>query len=366
MLKINKSIILVTILLFLSISVLYGIIDGSSSSSSSLPKNNSPCSAGLDCSNIDRGIIRVIKPTGLYLSEAIQLAGTRSECSAGCVVDLRPLLNKNIILNSSLDTVTNLSHPIWVVGEPSQPAVIDGVGKYQIISINNDKNTGFISFFGVHFINGLAQGQKGTNAGGGGLGAGGAIFINKGKVVLEQTSFSQNKAQGGDSTDDGGKGGDHTYSCEDSSADPGGAGGGFNINAKFKQTNGGVGGDKGDPCNSSGKRCIAQSKQDGTQGGWGTGGGSGGGGDCRGGSTYDGGRNGGVGTNGGFGAGGGAGGSGGGDDNQFGEGKPEPGAGVLVDIVSMRLIPVTVGKRIMVIMVILKVVMLNTVVAELA
>ncbi|WP_139296294.1 FG-GAP-like repeat-containing protein [Moritella viscosa] len=321
MLKINKSIILVTILLFLSISVLYGIIDGSSSSSSSssLPKNNSPCSAGLDCSNIDRGIIRVIKPTGLYLSEAIQLASARSECSAGCVVDLRPLLNKNIILNSSLETVTNLSHPIWVVGEPSQPAVIDGVGKYQIISINNDKNTGFISFFGVHFINGLAQGQKGTNAGGGGLGAGGAIFINKGKVVLEQTIFSQNTATGGDSVDPGGAGGDpYDNHCQSTSAKPGGSGGQFNNNASFKLLSGGEGGKAGSNCGSK-HSCDPEDGQHGKTGSWGAGGGSGGGGggDCK--TSYDAGRDGGNGANGGFGAGGGAGGSGGGDDKQVGE-----------------------------------------------
>ena len=120
MLKINKSMILVTVLLLLSISVLYGLIDRPSSSS---VNNNSSCATGLDCTDIDKGIIRVISPLGSVLSDAIKLAGSASECSEGCIVDLR-ILDHDIMLDKSLDTVTNLSHPIWVIGEPKKPAVM--------------------------------------------------------------------------------------------------------------------------------------------------------------------------------------------------------------------------------------------------
>lgn len=140
------------------------------------------------------------------LREAITKAGNIQHPGPD-VIDLRTInsglyVNGNyyIDLQSSLPTV-NTGNDIFFIGKNN--VFISGVNKHQIISINGAT----VGFDGVKFLHGLAQGEDGVNGGGGGLGAGGALFINAGNVTLNNVTFRGNRAVGGSSKSNAGTGG---------------------------------------------------------------------------------------------------------------------------------------------------------------
>ncbi|MBD2280751.1 PA14 domain-containing protein [Aphanizomenon flos-aquae] len=241
------------------------------------------------------------------------------------VIDLSAvtgLTNSGIWINSSLPTITQ--SVFFVNNDISKKVIIDGRWQYQIISIDAPNVT--VGFQGIQFQYGLAQGGDGQNGGGGGLGAGGAIFINAGNVAISNSTFYNNKAQGGNSTGTAGAGGDGKNQGD---GNAGGAGGGFNINSGFSKAGGAGGaGGAGDKKSDDSSKGNGVPGIDGQFGAGGGGGGGGGGGDIITTSPYsssDGGAGkGGNGGKGGLGAGGGGGG-GGGDDHDTA--SNEPGSG---------------------------------------
>jgi Ca2+-binding RTX toxin-like protein len=104
-----------------------------------------------------------------------------------------------IKLKSSLPTL-NIGNDINFVDDGN--TIINGQGSYQIITVNGAN----VSFSGLRFTKGYAKGGDGINGGGGGLGAGGALFINQGNVTLNNVNFTENKAQGGKATGNAGTG----------------------------------------------------------------------------------------------------------------------------------------------------------------
>jgi hypothetical protein len=216
------------------------------------------------------------------------------------VIDLR---NVVMTTTSSLPTITG-SGNIFFVG--SGDDTFGGSNERQILSINTNK---LVAFDQLTFSHGLAKGGDGTNGGGGGLGAGGALFINQGKVALEDVTFSKNKAQGGSATGKAGGGGSSGGYGGD-----GGNGGEGNITSNFKLTGVGTGGTGSHP-NDNDDSQTPLDTQHGKDGSFGTGGGGagGGGGDTGGQPDFP--YNGGNGGKGGFGGGGGGGGGGGDDDD---------------------------------------------------
>jgi hypothetical protein len=110
----------------------------------------------------------------------------------------------------------------------------------------------------VTLENGLAKGGRGGPSGGGGLGAGGAIF-NQGTLSLNRVTFADNFAIGGDGGDDTGAegGGGGIGSSADNAGDGGGFGnfpigmyGGLGAYGAFEQGGGGGGFRPGDNGNS--------------------------------------------------------------------------------------------------------------------
>ena len=205
---------------------------------------------------------------------------------------------KTIDLESSLPTITE---SLEIRGNG---VTIDGKDDYQIVAIIGETQNTKIIFSDLTLKNGLARGGLGKDGAGGGLGAGGALFINKGEVFVDNVTFESNTAQGGNSEGDS-DGGDVEKKGED-----GGRGGRFNVTNKRheKLFTGGAGGDGG----SGGKDSDdnGNSGSNGSNRTFGSGGGAGGGG----GGGYVGstddskGGHGGDGGDGGFGAGGGGGG----------------------------------------------------------
>ncbi|NJM63480.1 MAG: hypothetical protein HC849_30235, partial [Oscillatoriales cyanobacterium RU_3_3] len=113
------------------------------------------------------------------------------------------LINNSVLLNSSLPTL-GTGNAIDFIG--SNPAITINGNNRQIFTINGAN----VSFTNLTIRNGVAIGGSGTRGGGGGLGAGGALFINQGNVTANNVTFSNNFALGGNGSNgrgDGGSGG---------------------------------------------------------------------------------------------------------------------------------------------------------------
>ncbi|NEO93678.1 MAG: hypothetical protein F6K56_27150, partial [Moorea sp. SIO3G5] len=275
---------------------------------------------GVDCSRLEEGYIRVTKPRGIRFALQIALNANLDKYGRLYFIDLRDINGQTGTLTRSLETIPRRGRNLWIVSDPENPAVISGDHKYQILSVNNDIDDRFLSFFGVEFVGGLAKGGLGERKGGGGLGAGGAIFINQGDVVVEHSQFQNNIAQGGESKGPGGsEGGYYVEVAIQSFPRAGGSGGVFNSTGVFQIGNPGSRGKEGDHNNRNGRN--------GGDGDWGSGGGSGGGGYISNGSNPHNIGDGGVGGNGGYGAGGGAGAGGGGASAHPSSSSHVPGKG---------------------------------------
>ncbi|MEG3879762.1 hypothetical protein QT972_20610 [Microcoleus sp. herbarium7] len=211
-------------------------------------------------------------------------------------------VNQPIVINSNSGRIT-------FQGNGSNSSGFSGQDRSQIVFVNQAT----VSFSNLGFYNGYLYGGDGQKGGGGGLGAGGAIFINRGDVTADRVSFVANRAVGGNGGGqliDGGDGGNNL-----SSGSPGFAGGagGRGLFGSAPST-AGTRGEAGIYNNSA---AIANGGNGGNggSGNFGVGGasgGGGGGGEGAAGAIFRAGNggNGGNGGAGGFGAGGGGGGGG--------------------------------------------------------
>jgi len=187
---------------------------------------------------------------------------------------------------------------------------IDGLNSSQIFSVAATNGLK-VTLADLTLKNGLARGGQGEGNAGGGLGAGGALFVGAGSDVLaSNVTFQNNRAQGGQGGDGSGN-----YSGDGGnvgmSGQNGGNGGRFNDTAAF-HTYAGYQSAKGGALQSG------EDGENGANGSFGKGGGGGGGGAYGlGGFMDDGSGNGGAGGQGGFGAGGGGGGGGGQSSSMF-------------------------------------------------
>lgn len=292
----------------------------------------------------------------LFASDFTSLSNAINQANSTAENDTIFIVDSNINIESPL--LPQINSDINFQGIGDQP-IISGVNQFPIFFVNS----GNVSFSRLGLINGLAQGGSGNSpGGGGGLGAGGALFINDGKVTLNQVYFEQNKAAGGQggnsikSGGNGGKGGDggsliNGVPIFGRNGNSGGAGGsGGNGGKGSNSGNGGIGrsGGAGGNGGSGGSLTIGPGNSgepgfdgitgiSGSGGGFGVGGGAGGSGGGGGGggggasgfptlplggfgSAGGKGGNGGRGGTGGFGAGGGGGGAGGGGGGGGGNG----------------------------------------------
>ncbi|MFB2933773.1 hypothetical protein ACE1B6_00690 [Aerosakkonemataceae cyanobacterium BLCC-F154] len=242
----------------------------------------------------------------LSLREAIIAAGTIPGRD-------RIELQQSVFITSSLP-ILERGNDIDFIGQNRNTA-INGLNR-QIFTINGAD----VTFRQMTFLNGLAEGGDGVNGGGGGAGLGGALFINQGRVTVDDVIFSQNRAIGGDGTigRTGGRGGNDSGTGNNGLI--GGSGGLLNANNTLLNPlmfgGAGSGGSGGRGGSTIGSR-NGSDAFGGNIGGFGSGGGSGGAGGGGGGGSgalfpAGNGGNGGAGGAGGFGGGGGAGGGGGG------------------------------------------------------
>lgn len=193
--------------------------------------------------------------------------------AAGAVVTFDPALNGRII---ELDRRSPGNHikverDLSIQGPGANLLTIDGGNATRILFVAD----GTVQISGVTLANGRAKGGDGGAAtggaggGGGAAGFGGAIFLNRGSLTLNEVVLSGNRSSGGN----GGGGGSGF------GAGRGGGGGGFGGSSLRASTGGtggdletsgaveGVGGAGGDGDNSA---------EPGGEGGWGGGGGGGG------------------------------------------------------------------------------------------
>lgn len=227
--------------------------------------------------------------------------------------------NDRIFITGSITltgTLPVLNGEVELIGTGQTGAVISGAnGVNRLFKASG----GNIRFSNLTLQNGVAQGATGINGGGGGLGAGGALFVENATVEINNVAFRNNTARGGDSTGTagrGGNGGNLGFGGDNGAA--GGKGGGFDGSAGGA---GGAGGLNGFQANRDRR---GGDGLNGANGGFGEGGGAGGGGGGGQsvffliGALFGNGGNGGQGGQGGFGGGsGGSGGGGGGSDTTF-------------------------------------------------
>jgi hypothetical protein len=124
-------------------------------------------------------------------------------------------------LDGDLPAITG---EVCILGPANSELVLDGVHRHRPFFV--DGGTLILDNFKI--TNGLGKGGNGPGGGGGAAGMGGAIFINKGTVVLRRMLFAGNQAAGGDS----GMGSDGQA----------GGGGGFGGDAPLLRGDGGDGG----------------------------------------------------------------------------------------------------------------------------
>jgi CSLREA domain-containing protein len=254
-----------------------------------------------------------------------------------------PAVTSNIIIEGNGVTlqyspcnypgVDNFGNPCPRITDFNRLAVVASTGNLTLLDLT-------VVGFAVHGGNSMLPVDEGQpSGGGGGLGAGGAIYVRGGKLTVQNCTFEGNSAVGGDGNtlinsthngggggggiygsgingdygntgggDGGGGGGSFTDALQPDGEGDGGTGGGLILLATFENVCGGAGGAAG------GNASAGSPGQDATCDGGGGGGGSwgffgsGNGGNGKyGGGGGGGASQGGNGGNGGFGGGGGAG-----------------------------------------------------------
>ncbi|MEA5495625.1 DUF4347 domain-containing protein [Limnoraphis robusta] len=213
-------------------------------------------------------------PIALQIGAMEAYENVLADFTVSTAADLTNALNQarnnfqadEITLTGSINGFTNSfaidlqdSEPLTIIGNGN---TIDAGNNTQIFRIVN----GTIVLSDVTLQNGRAIGGDGITGGGGGLGAGGALYLDGGNVTVENVTFNNNQAIGGNSPNGAGRGGG-------SGNGGNGGGSGGQLNGAFGTP--GVGGQGGDT-NGGGDRVDAQPKQLGGNGAFGTGGGGGG------------------------------------------------------------------------------------------
>ncbi len=225
------------------------------------------------------------------------------------------VLSTDVNLSASLPTL-GLGNDIDFVGNNR---TISNMSQSRIFAVDGAA----VSFQNLTLANGVARGGDGFNGGGGAGGFGGALFINNGNVFVNNVTFTNNRAIGGNAMGFAGNGGN---GGNDSGNGFNGGNGGQGANSSIPNNLGGSGGSGGvaSIIQSNGVASGAGGGSSGSLGSFGAGGGGagGGGGGAGGAGAFRrgaGGAGGGFGGFGGFGAGGGGGGgSGGGGANVLG------------------------------------------------
>ncbi|WP_166654369.1 choice-of-anchor D domain-containing protein [Tahibacter aquaticus] len=116
---------------------------------------------------------------------------------AGTIIDI--LIPGTLTLQSPLPFVTGA---LRISGPGSASFTIDGANLHRPFFI--DAPTSAVSLSGVTIAHGRAKGGNGGGGmftGGGGLGAGGAMFVNRGNLTLSDVAFAGNQAVGGNGGD---------------------------------------------------------------------------------------------------------------------------------------------------------------------
>jgi hypothetical protein len=103
-------------------------------------------------------------------------------------------LNGIAQLNQSI-VITANSGRITFQGNGANTSGFSGQNRTQIITVHHQ---GTATFSNLGFYNGYAYGGDGQKSGGGGLGAGGALFINRGDVTVDRNNFGLNNGEFGD------------------------------------------------------------------------------------------------------------------------------------------------------------------------
>ena len=264
---------------------------------------------------------------------------------AGGTITFNLPANSTIATSAANGALPPINNNVTIDGSGSSGLVISGGNANRVFFVLS----GTVAISNLTIANGSAQGGAGASGvapGGGGLGAGGAIFVNAGSTTVSNVAFSNNTATGGaagvglrpgSGTAGGGGGGGLGGSGGSGGQDAGGGGGGFSggggggggSNNGSRFLSGGAGG--------SGPGGSGGNGSDGTSGGAGQNGingGSGGAGRPGGGGFSTGGGGGGGGVNGGNGGdgstsnvnGGGGGGGGGLAGGAGGVGGSQPGS----------------------------------------
>ncbi len=232
--------------------------------------------------SVKEGLIVVNNNDPASLNTAISEAINDTKCDDGCVIDIRE--TGTISLSDTLNKIEGVDKPIWIVGDDEDTTTING-NDHQHFYVGNGAGS-YLALQKVTLNNGKVKGGDAETGAGGGLGAGGAMFINNGLVILDHAAVTNSEALKGVSNGDAGQGGNG----DKHEGKDGGAGARMNKGARFvpADTNGGGAGEGGDTCKEGGDICDAQDKQHGDPGEFGRGGGSAGGGGGDGGADDDG------------------------------------------------------------------------------
>jgi autotransporter-associated beta strand protein len=242
---------------------------------------------------------------GITLREAIEMVNASGDAVNTITFDAA-LDGQTILLTNNLTPVVA---NVEIIGSGATDLSINGDSLYQIFTITAGAT---VTITDLDLMNGTAEGGDGASRGGGGLGAGGALFVDAGSdVTIEDVTFDMMAAVGGDGGPDdtasGGGGGGTIGSGGSGSA--GGAGGGGGFESDGDDGSGATGGDGGGLTGGSGG-LIGTAGAPGGDGGGGGGAGSGGADGGAGGAAGGGGGASGTGTGGDGGFGGGGGGAG--------------------------------------------------------
>mgnify|MGYP000926722234 FL=1 len=119
----------------------------------------------------------------------LRWAIVQANANPGSQIDLADSLG-TITLTSSLPLITAAVTIHGGVGN-----TVSGDDLHRIFFV--DAPGSAVTIEGLHLAHGLAKGGNGGDLGGGGLGAGGALFVASGAVTVRSVSFANNSAVGG-------------------------------------------------------------------------------------------------------------------------------------------------------------------------
>jgi hypothetical protein len=192
---------------------------------------------------------------GCSLSEAIIAANTDSnahapECTAGSGADTIVLQRATYAMFEPYDDFDNYTGPTATPMVTSSITISAGGATIRYDGFEDPMRAFAVGEGGnltlsEAYIKGFeVRGGDGRSGGGGGLGAGGAVYVHGGSLTVDQSTFEQNGALGGDG------GVSHVVDCLGPNQAVGGGGGGLGGSGAFEfngcSSAGGGGGSRGD------------------------------------------------------------------------------------------------------------------------